>query len=167
MTEALSSTPVSNITAVPRIPNASFLDRGDVWTARGSVTVSNGAAIGSTYDLVRVPSNIRVVSAKFNNPAGGTGSAFNVGVYAVNKDNTLGAAISAALFASALACTAANVDVDITGQSTNYTNAKREQPLWQAAGLSADPGGMLAIVATNTAANASAFSIGVEVLMAR
>jgi hypothetical protein len=163
-TEALSSTPVTNLIAVPRVPNTSFTDIGIVRESIGSVTVTSGTTTGSTYDLVRVPSNCRVSQVLLNNPAGSASSAFDIGVYSVNAvTQALGAVASAALFGSAVACTNANVDLDVTGESTTYTNAKREQPLWQAAGLTADPGGELAIVATNTATNAAAFSIGLRV----
>ena len=163
-TEALSSTAVANDTTVPRVPNTSFSDTGLLRESIGSATVTSGATTGSTYDLVRVPSNCRVSSVLLNNPAGSASSAFDIGVYKTNAvDNTLGAVASAALFGSAVACTNANVDLDVTGESTTYTNALREQPLWQAAGLASDPGGKLAIVATNTATNAAAFSIGLRV----
>lgn len=162
-TEALTSGPVANATAIPRVPNASFLDNGILRESIGSVTVTSGDLLGSTYDLIRVPSACRVSQVLLNNPAGSASSAFDIGVYKTLSDDTLGAVVSSALFGSAVACTSANVDLDVTGESTTYTNAKREQPLWQAAGLSADPGGLLAIVATNTATNAASFSIGLRV----
>jgi hypothetical protein len=161
-TEALSSAAVTNATAVPRVPNSSFDSGGSVRTSRGSVTVTSGTTTGSTYDLVRVPSNARVISVKWNSPAGSASSAFNVGVYQTSA-GALSTVVDADLFASALACTNAVVDTDITGESTVYTNAKREQELWEAAGMSADPGEDLAIVATNTATNAAAFAIAIEV----
>lgn len=161
-TETLYSTAHTNARAVPRTPNSSFTEGGILRTSRGSVTVTSGTTTGSIYHLVELPADARVVSVKFNNPAGSASSAFDVGVYRTPGDG--GAVVDADMFASALACTNANVDLDITGESTVYTNAKREQALWQAAGLSANPGGLLSIAATNTATNAASFSIGVEVI---
>lgn len=161
-TETLYSTAATNARAVPRVPNSSFTESGILRTSRGSVTVTSGMTSGSIYHLVSVPADARIVSVKFNNPAGSASSAFDVGVYRTPGDG--GAVVDADLFASALACTSANVDLDITGESTVNTNAKREQPLWQAAGLSTNPGGLLSIAATNTATNAATFSIGIEVL---
>ena len=161
MAETLYSTKMTNDRATPRVPNASFTDKGILRTSRGSVTVTSGQTAPSVYHLVGVPSNARVVSVKLNNPAGSASSAFDIGVYRHPNDG--GAIVSQALFGSAVACTTANVDLDVTGESTTYVNAKREQPLWQAAGLTSDPGGELSIVATSTATNAATFSIGLEV----
>ena len=71
---------------------------------------------------------------------------FNVGVYRTNRDG--GAVVDVDLFGSAIDLGAAVVDSEISNESTEYTIAKRAQPLWQAAGLSADPGGHLDIALT-------------------
>lgn len=161
VTETLYSTALTNANATPRVPNSSFTEGGILRTSRGSVTVTSGKTTGSIYHLVELPAHARVVSVRLNNPAGSASSAFDFGVYRTVAD---GAAVcDADLFGSAVACTNANVDLDITGESTVNTNALREQPLWQAAGLSTNPGGLLSIAATNTATNAAAFSIGIEV----
>ena len=162
-TEALSSTIVTNLIATPRVPNSSFTDKGILRTSRGSVTITTGKTVGSTYDMVRVPSNCRVTAVKLTNAAGSASSAFDIGVYKVGSDNALGAVADADLFASAQACTNANVDLDVTGESTVYTNAKRDQALWEAAGITTDPGGELAIGMVNTATNAAGFSAALEV----
>jgi hypothetical protein len=166
-TEVLTSTPISNRDATPKVPNSSFLDNGIVRASRGSTTVTSGATTGSVYPLVSVPSNCRVITVKLNNPAGSASSAFDIGVYKNASSGASSTGVTAAdadFFATAVACTSANVDLDVTGESTTYTNAKREQPLWQALGLASDPGGTLDISLTNTATNAAAFSVGLEVL---
>jgi hypothetical protein len=88
----------------------------------------------------------------------GASSSVNVGVYRNTKDG--GAAVSATLFASAQATSAALSNSDVTNQSGNYTLDKQEQPLWQAAGLTSDPGGTLDIVATVQVAIAATGLIG-------
>lgn len=165
-TEVLYSTPITNRDATPRVPNTSFLDNGILRVSRGSATVTSGATTGSVYPLAGVPSNCRIVSVKLNNPAGSASSAFDIGVYKNASSGATATGVTAGdadFFATAVACTSANVDLDVTGESTTYTNAKREQPLWQAIGLTADPGGTLDIALTNTATNAAAFSVGLEV----
>lgn len=161
-TENLFSANLTNRDATPKVPNTSFLDGGIVRASHGFAAVTSGDTTGSTYRLVSVPSACRVISIHLTNPAGSASSAFDCGVYRSTADGA--AVVDADFFASAVACTNANVDVNITGESTTYTNAKREQPLWQAIGMSADPGGLLDIVLTNTATNAAAFAAGVEVL---
>jgi len=159
-TEVIKSTAVSNADATPRVPNESFEDAGIVRASTGFVTVTSGKTTGSIYPIVRVPTNCRVISVRITNAAGSASSAFDVGVYAPNG----GAAVSAALFGSAIACTNANVDLDITGESTTYTNAQRLKRLWDAAGASSDPGGSYDICLTSTATNAASFAVGLEVL---
>ncbi|KAF7958214.1 hypothetical protein AWV80_01195 [Cupriavidus sp. UYMU48A] len=91
----------------------------------------------------------------------GASSAINLGVSRNTKDG--GAAVSAALFASAQATSAALTNSDVTNQSGSYTLDKQEQPLWQAAGLTADPGGTLDIVATVSVAIAATGLLGANV----
>jgi hypothetical protein len=97
--------------------------------------------------------------------------AFNVGVYYATDGEggrptslLVAAAISAALFASAVDCSGA-VATDITNESGTYTLDKRTQPLWQAAGLASDPGGYFDIVATvnTTAVTTGTGKIGLRV----
>ena len=52
---------------------------------------------------------------------------------------------------------------NVTNQSGNYTLTKQEQPLWQAAGLTADPGGTLDVVALVTTSLTAGGLLGVEV----
>jgi len=169
--EFLKSAAITNDDAIPRVPNKSLIDNGIVRVSRGFNTVTSGATSGSTYAGVRVPSACRVISVRVTNPAGSASSAMDCGVYRTAQDTSAAAVGGTAIntvvdqdfFATAVAMTNANVDLDITGESTTYTNAKREQPLWQAAGMTSDPGGTLEICMTNTATNAAAFAVGLEV----
>lgn len=167
-TEIIKSTPVSNASAIPKVPNSSFLDTGILRTSRGSVTLTSGATTGSVYPLVRIPTNARVVAVRLTNAAGSASSACSVGVYKCIDSGATADATTVAFtsgdvfFASAQAMTSANTDLDVTG--TTYTIAKREQPIWQAVGAAADPGGHYDICLTNTATNAATFAASVEVL---
>jgi len=80
-----------------------------------------------------------------------TTGAADIGVYQTAANG--GAVVSAALFGSAVVLTTALVHSDVTHESGTYTVADVEKPLWQALGLSADPGIEYDIAATLTAAN--------------
>jgi hypothetical protein len=51
-------------------------------------------------------------------------------------------------FATAIDCASAVAPTDVTNESGTYTIDKRNQPIWQAVGLTTDPGGYFDIVAT-------------------
>jgi hypothetical protein len=116
------------------------------------------SSINATYQFVRVPSNCKVKQVIFDSEAQAAG-AIDIGVYYATdgeggKPTALLAAPRSArhLFASAVALTSASQPTDVTNESGTYTPLKRNQPLWQAAGLTSDPGGYFDIVGTLTTA---------------
>jgi len=155
----VKSTPITNLDAAPVVPNT-----GGEGAAAQLMSVSSGDVVGvasssinATYQFVRVPSNCKVKQVLFDTETQAAG-AIDIGVYYAtdgegNKPTALLAAnaISQALFASAVTITAVSV-TDVTNESGTYTPLKRNQPLWQAAGLSTDPGGYFDIVGTVTTA---------------
>ena len=98
-----------------------------------------------------------------------TSGVVSVGVGRNTKDssgNAYPTAISAtatALFASGQSVASALSKSNITNQSGNYTLTKQEQPLWQAAGLTADPNTTLDIVVLVTTSLTAGGLIGLEV----
>lgn len=152
-TEALKSTAITNLDAGTAV-SAGRGAPGRIHSVSGYVTVSASMAAGSTYRLVRVPSNCVVKQVLFESEAQGAGK-FQVGVYPSDSttDGTNAAAPNTAtnvnLFANDIDCASAVTQADKTYTSgASYTLDKRNQPLWQAAGLTSDPGGFLDIVAT-------------------
>lgn len=154
-TEALKSTAITNLDASPVVANTAGEGApGRLHSVSGYVTVSASMAALSTYRLVRVPSNCKVKQVLFESEAQGAGK-FQVGVYPSDSttDGTNAAAPNTAtnvnLFAQDIDCASAVLQSDKTfTASAGYTLDKRNQPLWQAAGLTADPGGFFDIVAT-------------------
>lgn len=153
-TEALKSTPITNLDASPVVANTSGEGAaGRIHAVGAFVTVSASMAALSTYRLVRLPSNCKVKQVLFESEAQGAGK-FQIGVYPSDSttDGTNAAAPNTAtsvkLFADDIDCASAVAQSDKTNSGGSYTLDKRNQPLWQAAGLSADPGGFLDIVAT-------------------
>lgn len=132
----------------------------------GLAAVANGDSIGSKYLLARVPSNIYVKELMLWCPAITTCAA-DFGVYYASRQEDIGAGqvagavITAAFFAAAQSLAAVLNGTQIITQTT-YTLANRQKPLWEALGLTSDPGGKFDIVATLTAAAASAGSIYIK-----
>jgi hypothetical protein len=146
---------ITNLDASPAVPNtAGEGGPAPMKTIEGSAVAVASSSVDSTYQLVRIPSNAKIKALHFESAAQGAGS-FDIGLYyatdgVVGKTTSLlaAAAIDQDLFATAIDCTSAVGVTDITNESGTYTIDKRTQPIWQAAGLTADPGGNFDICAT-------------------
>lgn len=156
----LSSAVITNRDATPRVANNSRLSGASLLSAVGFVTSLAGDDTNSRYRLVQLQSSSIVRAVYLSSVAQGAG-AVNIGVYRTTADG--GAVVSASLFAAALSVAAAVSRTDATNQSTNYTAQKREQPLWQAAGLTTDPGGLLDILVAPSTTFTNGGQIGIEV----
>jgi hypothetical protein len=156
-TEALKSNQITNRDATPRVPNLSLTEGGFCREDIDYVTTTSGVTSGSTYRIANVPSAARVSQILFYAGAM-TAGAFDVGVYRNTADG--GAVVDADFFASAVSAASAVEGTDITNESSTYTLDKRIQPLWQAIGMSADPGGTLDIVCTSTATITAGAKLG-------
>lgn len=147
----LKSTAITNREAGPRVDNnpgqggATRVNR--VYGYLASVTASLSAT--SVIRLVEVPSGAIVTSVKVTSGAQTAGK-FNIGVYRKNQDGGLVAAASSdAFFTTDLDCASAVIDQECVMKATSAnTLAKRNQPLWQAIGMAADPKTGLDICAT-------------------
>lgn len=153
---------ITNRDATPRVINDGRLERGMLRSAVGSVAVGAADSATSKFLIAQVPSSALVRAVYASCVAGMTTLAGDVGVYRTTADG--GAVVDVDLFASAQSFASALSRSDITNESTTYTTTLREQPLWQAAGLTSDPNSMLDIVVTVTTANTGAAgSLGLEV----
>jgi hypothetical protein len=140
--------------------NDGRIEKGALRSSIGYVAAVSGDSIGSKYILAAVPSSAMVRKVLLS-CAAITTCAGDVGVYRNTKDG--GAVVSAALFGSAVSLASALTNSDVTNESTTYSIDKMSQPLWQAAGLSSDPGGTLDIAVTLTAAAGSGGNVGLAV----
>jgi len=158
----VKSNSVINLDATPIVANVA----GEGGASDSKITdgvvpgtsVAAAASIASTFQFCRVPSNCKIKKLWFESAAQAAGT-MNLGLtYAtdgsVNSTTppTVVGAGGATLFGSAIALTAASGPTDVTNQSGNFTADKRQQPLWQAAGLTKDPGGWFDITGTLAAA---------------
>lgn len=166
------STVITNRDATPAVINDGRLTKSALRSAVGSVAVGAADSATSYYPLVEVPSTAMVRAVLATCPAGMTTLAGNVGVFKNTKNSggsTTGVAAntnSDTIFASATSFASALNRSDVTNANSNaYGTDKREQPLWQAIGLSADPGGTFDIgIVVTTANTGSAGRVGLEVL---
>lgn len=156
----VKSTPITNMDASP--PAFSTAGEGGpgylMSVSSGDVVGIASSSIDATYQFVRVPSNCKVKQVLVTSEAQ-TAGAMDIGLYYAtdgegNRPTALlvAAAISRTLFAAAYSVAAASAQLDVIGISTSFSPLKRNQPLWQAAGLSSDPGGFFDIVGSLTTA---------------
>ena len=159
-TEALKTGSITDLDTLP--PLRHFTGSGasaPLVSVEDQVTATTAVTAGSTYQMVRLPSTCILKKAEWwveatvttftvdidlnysDSTVDGTKVA-NQGTLA--KDQFLGAAV-----VMATAAAPADLAYKLTGDALN-------QPLWQAAGLSSDPGGCFDIVLTNTATNSGA-----------
>lgn len=158
----LKSTGITNLDAAPRVPNTAGRAGGVgrlVCVSDTLPAMTTGGTAGGIMRMIRVPSNCIVKKVAWANAATVTVVDCDVGLYYSDvADGTSaanvaasGTAISAAFFASAVDMkTLVTAWTEITFESGTYTPTKAVQPLWQAAGLSTDPGGFFDIAFTNT-----------------
>lgn len=161
------STAITNRDATPPVINDGRLERGVLKSGVGSVAVGAADSATSFYPLVSVPSTAMIRGVFASNPSGMTLLAGNVGVFKNTKSSggsTTGVAAntgSDTIFASAASFASAQNHAAV---DSLFTTDKREQPLWQAIGLTTDPGGTFDIGVVVTAANTGAAGrIGLEV----
>lgn len=169
-TEAIKSTPITNFDATPAVrPKGPGLpgNAGRMLCVDAVATFATAMDAASTYRMVRIPSNAIVKRVIACIETAVTTFTVDIGVYydsSVARDADLRSdVIDADLFASAVALAAVVVPTEYTMESTVYSCTKIMQPLWQAAGLSADPGGLLDIVATATATSSGTSDLYVRV----
>ena len=157
----VKSTPVTNLDATPVVINTA----GEGGPAplksisSGSVLGVASSSIDATYQFVRVPSNAKLKNVFFRSAAQAAGT-MDIGVYYATDglggrptSLLVAAAISRTLIAAAVALTSASGQVDLLATATStFTVAMQNQPLWQAAGLTSDPGGNFDIVGSLAAA---------------
>jgi len=170
-TSTLKSAAITNLDAIPVVAVTTgegapgYLREVDAY-----ITTVAADDTSSTYRLARLPATAKVKSVHFESAdTGGTGTV-NVGLY--HSDSTVdgtpvslqGDVIDADFFASAIDVSGAAVArTDITNEGGFYPISARNQPLWQAAGLSSNPGGFIDVVISVAASLTNAAVMGVGI----
>ncbi len=160
-TSHLKSAAITNLDTIPPLtPTTGEGGPGYLREVSGFTTAVAADAAGSTYQLVRIPTNSKVKHLIFTSEAQGAG-AVQLGVY--YSDSTVDGTAAANqglvvpttgvnFFANDINIAAAVNSVDEVFQNMATAGANNlslyNQPLWQALGLTSDPGGFFDIVAT-------------------
>jgi hypothetical protein len=176
--DTVKSGSITNLDSSPVVANTSGLSGPFlVKVARDYVaaTAAGLASTSSVYKAVRLPSNcyVKKVSAVADAVMDSNASptlALNVGAY--YSDSTVdgtkaanqGVLISATAFISA-ATFGKNIAASplVVTSDGNWTAVKRQQLLWAALGLSADPGGQIDVVVAVEAVAATAVAGNIDV----
>ena len=149
-TEALKSDVITNVVASTQTLNNPYKD-GKGKVAKGFVTALAASDVGSTYRMVRLPSNAIINRVTFRTDGGSAGGAtgvVDIGTHTASNTTTIGAVLDANLWGNYnIATPSTGTDVTVAGA---VTLATCNQPLWQQSGLSTDPGGYIEVVLTST-----------------
>lgn len=175
-TSHLKSLSITNLDTTPVIQNTTGEGAsGKVLSNNDYATTVAADTTGSTYQLVRIPSNAKVKAVVFESEAQGAGK-ISLSVYYSDSavDGTQaslqGLIVTATpggvgFFAVDIDCSSAVGPTNETNQSGVYTLNLRNQPIWQALGLASDPGGFFDVVAVvhTTAITTGAARLGARV----
>lgn len=179
-TEALKSTSITNLDAASIILSTAGMGaEGVLRAASDSVTSTAGVTVGSTYKVVRIPTNAKIKQLLLTCAAHGGLAAADISV--AHSDSTTDGTpaslqgnivqISAAdnkLFGAALSLVSALNNSDKTFAGT-FVSAHANMELWNvlvtlgATTFSADPGGFFDLVVKSTATDTSGGNIGLIV----
>jgi len=159
----LLSSAITSLNATPPVRATAGGPGGAGWlrTIFGKcAALTTGNTAGGILRMCRMPSNCYIVEIYWKVDATVTVCDCDVEAYYSNAyDGTTPTNIAAADTAIDADFFASAVDMKtqstlgwtpITFESTTYTAAKLAQPLWQALGLTSDPGGFIDICFTNT-----------------
>lgn len=158
----VNTTIISNRTATPRVANESWNNAPVKSTGVGLLEVSTNEDAGDILRFVPVRSNAVVRAVFLYCDAVSTAGAINLGLYRTTDDG--GAVVDADFFASAQVVTTALVRSNVAHESGVYNIDDLDKPLWEALGLTEDPGIWYDVAATVTTDMGGAGTLGVEVL---
>ena len=156
------TTVITNADASPIVLNKAQLSKGLIHTAVGTLEAVSGDSIGSTYRFARVRTSDRIASIKLYCDAITTCTA-DVGCYRTGADG--GAVVDADCWGSAVSLASAittGTEVQFEA-AVVFEIAHIERQVWQVLGYATDPGYVVDIVLTLTAAAGSAGTISLRV----
>lgn len=156
----VKSTAITRQEATPKQKVPAYLAAGVLREFVGTVEAANGDSIGSTYRMVSVHSSWRVSDIELFCDAITSGAA-DIGLYDT-LDNG-GAVVDADFFASAQSIASAITTGTRVQHESGVVNIDDiEKRLWEALGLTADPGKFYDICLTLTAATTAAGTISLK-----
>jgi hypothetical protein len=148
----LKSTAITNADATPVDLSAAYLTNGRVREAVGTVEITSGDSIGSTYRLARVWSGWRISELLESHDDNGTTATADLGLYDIASAG--GAVVDADFFASAIVLNGGAVNAaNITFESGVFNIDDIEKRIWEGLGLTEDPKKWYDLTLTLTAAS--------------
>ena len=156
-----SSTLISNRAATPRVANEPYNNARLKTSGVGIIEVSTSSDTGHILRFCQVRSNALIKQVLLSCDAVASAGAMDVGIYQT-ADNG-GAVVDADHFASAVVVTSALVDSNIAHESGVYTIDEKDEPLWEALGLTEDPGIWYDVAGTITTDMGGAGTLCLEV----
>lgn len=152
--ETIKSTSISNLDASPVVANTAGAGaQAALLVQTEYVTVSAAASATSKYPMIRVATNVKIKSLVGEWEAMGAGKVNLSAYYSDSATDGTPVALQGTLvaggdqfFASDVDLAAASSGSQLINESGNNPLSKRNMPLWQALGLTADPGGFFDLV---------------------
>lgn len=120
---------ITNADATPPVLTGSYIGKGVLYEAVGTVETLAADDAASVYRLCRVPSNARISSIQLASDAITGASAVDVGVYKIAADG--GAVVDADYFANDVDISSATAFTEVILQATATDKAKVEYRLWE------------------------------------
>ena len=165
--EALKTTAITNLDATPAVRTTNYGARSE--KAFGSILATTAYTVGSTYRLVRLPSNAVLQALSFWLDAAVTTFTGDVTLYysdqsADGTDSSSGL-VTAHVIATAYAFAAVTTPTDVflggnikgaNVWTATPTAGTYGDPLWKLAALASDPGGFMDVTIVTTATTSGA-----------
>lgn len=162
----LKSAQITNRDASPVVFNNAGVARGDLRAFTARVQTNADDSANSKYLFGSIPSNAVPFSLRLYCDDSGTTGDMDVGLYRNTADG--GAVVDADFFASAVDINAAALNgSDILFESGAYSIEEAEKMVYQALGLTADPGIEYDVVGTLTEAVTAATDIVLKLAWAQ
>lgn len=156
------SAAITNRDATVKVINSGRVTGAPLLRSAGLVAVASGDSIASKLIFCSVPSNAIVSDVKLTSADIGTTMTADIGIYKNTRDG--GAVVDADFFGSAVSLSGGAIaKSSVVHESTVYPYTNIEKPLWEALGLSSDPGLIYDVVATLTAAADAAGTVLAEI----
>lgn len=157
----VNSTLISNRTATPRVVNEPWNNAPVKSTGVGILEVSTSEDATHILRFTQIRSNAVVRSVLLSCDAVSTSGAMDVGIYQTTDNGA--AVVDADFFASAQVVTTALTRSNVAHESGVYGIEDLDKPLWEALGLSADPGIWYDVAGTITTDMGGAGTLCLEV----
>lgn len=157
------SSAITNADATPPTLNAAGLTRGQIYVGLGTVEVAASDDDGSTFRMVRVPSNAIILSLVRYNDAITSGTVYDLGLYdiAANGGAVVPTTGQEAFGSDIDLSSASTVGVEQRFEAANIDGIQKR--VWEILGLSSDPNKDYDIVFTGSTVGSGAGTISLRV----